>query len=92
MGIIAFILLGVMAGLLAEASYADGDGSARVRRSLALGVGGAVAGGLLAAALGMGGATEVFDMGGWAAAFAGGLVANALYAVSARRRVPAAER
>jgi uncharacterized membrane protein YeaQ/YmgE (transglycosylase-associated protein family) len=85
MGIIAFILLGVMAGLLTEAVYDRAD-AARTRRSLLLGVAGALAGGLVALAAGAGSIGDVVVAAAWAAALAGGLAANGLAALARARR------
>jgi hypothetical protein len=53
LGIVAFVLLGVMAGLLVELVYSESY-AGRVRALLGTGDAGAVLGGLLAAAAGWG--------------------------------------
>ena len=74
MGIIAWILLGFLAGVIAKAIM-PGEGRGGFFMTLLLGVAGAVLGGFLATALGLGDPIdEFFDLSTWVAAVAGSLV------------------
>ena len=74
MGIIAWILLGFLAGVIAKAIM-PGEGRGGFFMTLLLGVAGAVLGAFLATALGLGDPIdEFFDLSTWAAAVAGSLV------------------
>jgi uncharacterized membrane protein YeaQ/YmgE (transglycosylase-associated protein family) len=86
MGIIGWILLGFLAGLIAKAIMPGGEGAGFILTTL-LGIGGALLGGFLAAALGLGDPIdEFFDLSTWVAAVAGALVILfAFNALSGRR-------
>jgi uncharacterized membrane protein YeaQ/YmgE (transglycosylase-associated protein family) len=74
MGIIGWILLGFLAGLIAKAIMPGGERGGFILTTL-LGIGGALLGGFLATALGLGDPIdEFFDLSTWAAAVAGALV------------------
>ena len=74
MGIIGWILLGFLAGVIAKAIM-PGEGRGGFFMTLLLGVAGAVLGGFLATALGLGDPIdEFFDLSTWVAAVAGALV------------------
>ena len=74
MGIIGWILLGFLAGLIAKAIMPGGERGGFVVTTL-LGVGGALLGGFLATVFGLGDPIdEFFDLSTWVAAVAGALV------------------
>jgi uncharacterized membrane protein YeaQ/YmgE (transglycosylase-associated protein family) len=74
MGIIGWILLGFLAGLIAKKIMPGGERSGFILTTL-LGIGGALLGGFLATVLGLGDPIdEFFDLSTWAAAIAGALV------------------
>ena len=74
MGIIGWILLSFLAGLIAKAIMPGGERGGFIVTTL-LGIGGALLGGFLATALGLGDPIdEFFDLSTWVAAVAGSLV------------------
>lgn len=74
MGIIAWIILGFLAGLIAKAIMPGGEGGGFILTTL-LGIGGALLGGFIAAVLGLGDPIdEFFDLSTWVAAVVGALV------------------
>jgi uncharacterized membrane protein YeaQ/YmgE (transglycosylase-associated protein family) len=74
MGIIGWILLGFLAGLIAKAIMPGTERGGFILTTL-LGIGGALLGGFLATVLGFGDPIdEFFDLSTWAAAVAGALV------------------
>jgi uncharacterized membrane protein YeaQ/YmgE (transglycosylase-associated protein family) len=82
MGIIGWILLGLLAGILAKAIF-PGAQSLGVIMTTLLGIGGALLGGLVAWVLGLGDPIdEFFDVSTWVASIAGAIailwVASAL--------------
>jgi uncharacterized membrane protein YeaQ/YmgE (transglycosylase-associated protein family) len=73
-GIVGWILLGFLAGMIAKAIM-PGEGRGGFFMTLLLGVAGAVLGAFLATALGLGDPIdEFFDLSTWVAAVAGSLV------------------
>ncbi len=74
MGIIGWILLGFLAGVIAKALM-PGEERAGFFVTLLLGVAGALLGGFLATTLGLGDPIdEFFDLSTWVAAVAGSLI------------------
>jgi uncharacterized membrane protein YeaQ/YmgE (transglycosylase-associated protein family) len=73
MGIIAWIVLGLLAGLLARAIL-PGDDSHGLIVTLIIGVVGAIIGGLIAEALGFGGLGSFFELRTWIIAVAGAVL------------------
>ena len=74
MGIIGWVLLGFLAGLIAKAIMPGAERGGFIVTTL-LGIGGALLGGFLATVLGLGDPIdEFFDLSTWAAAVAGALV------------------
>jgi uncharacterized membrane protein YeaQ/YmgE (transglycosylase-associated protein family) len=74
MGIIGWILLGLLAGLIAKAIVPGADRAGLVLTTL-LGVAGALLGGFVATALGWGDPIdEFFDLSTWVAAIAGAAI------------------
>ena len=73
MGIIGWILLGLLAGLIAKAIMPGGERGGFIITTL-LGIGGALLGGFLASVLGLGDPIdEFFDLSTWLAAVVGAL-------------------
>jgi uncharacterized membrane protein YeaQ/YmgE (transglycosylase-associated protein family) len=84
MGIIGWIVLGLVAGLIAKAIM-PGDDPGGIIVTTLLGIVGAVVGGLIASALGIGDLDEFFDVGTWVIAIAGSLLLLAIYRAVAGR-------
>jgi uncharacterized membrane protein YeaQ/YmgE (transglycosylase-associated protein family) len=85
MGIIAWIVLGLVAGLIARAVL-PGDDSVGIIVTLLIGVVGAIAGGLVAEALGWEGLGSFFDARTWLIAIAGSIVFLAILRAARRGR------
>ena len=74
MGIIGWIVLGLLAGLIAKAIM-PGEERGGFLITMLLGIGGALLGGFLATAFGLGDPVdEFFDISTWAAAILGALL------------------
>jgi len=74
MGIIGWILLGLLAGVIAKAIMPGAESLGIILTTL-LGIGGALLGGFLATALGLGDPIdEFFDISTWVAAIVGALI------------------
>jgi uncharacterized membrane protein YeaQ/YmgE (transglycosylase-associated protein family) len=91
MGIIGWIALGLLAGIVAKAIFPGDPGLGLIMTTL-LGIGGALLGGLVASLLGLGDPIdEFFDFSTWAAAILGAIVilwlASALEGRGGRRRL-----
>jgi uncharacterized membrane protein YeaQ/YmgE (transglycosylase-associated protein family) len=87
MGIIGWILLGLLAGVIAKAIMPGAEGVGVILTTL-LGIGGALLGGFLATALGMGDPIdEFFDLSTWVAAIVGALIILYLWNVIRSRRI-----
>jgi uncharacterized membrane protein YeaQ/YmgE (transglycosylase-associated protein family) len=86
MSIIAWIVLGLLAGMIAKAIMPGGERGGFIVTTL-LGIAGALVGGFLATALGLGDPIdEFFDLSTWVAAVAGALVILFIWnAISSRR-------
>jgi len=81
MGIIAFIILGLLAGLIAKAIMPGNDPGGYIVTTL-IGIAGALIGGFLAAALfGADPLDEFFDISTWLTAIIGSIILLALYRV-----------
>jgi uncharacterized membrane protein YeaQ/YmgE (transglycosylase-associated protein family) len=84
MGIIAFLILGLLAGAIAKA-ISPGDDPGGLIITTALGVVGALLGGFLASALfDAHPLDEFFDLSTWATAIVGSLIVLALYRLLTR--------
>jgi len=77
MGIIAWIILGLLAGLIARAIL-PGHDSVGIIVTLLIGVVGAIVGGLIAELLGWGGLGDFFEVRTWIIAIAGSVVLLAI--------------
>ena len=74
MGIIGWIVLGLLAGILAKAIFPGAESFGLILTTL-LGIGGALLGGLLASLVGLGDPVDTFfDLSTWVAAVVGALV------------------
>ncbi len=85
MGILGFIVLGLVAGAIAKAIL-PGDDPGGIFVTMAIGIVGAIVGGLIASALDIGELDEFFDSGTWLIAIAGSLLLLILYRVVTGRR------
>jgi uncharacterized membrane protein YeaQ/YmgE (transglycosylase-associated protein family) len=85
MGIIGFIILGLIAGAIAKAIL-PGDDPGGIIVTMLIGVAGALIGGVIASALNIGDLGNFFDIGTWLIAIAGSLLLLVLYRVVTGRR------
>ena len=85
MGIIGWIVLGLVAGAIAKAIM-PGDDPGGIFVTMIIGILGAIVGGLIASALDIGELDEFFDVGTWIIAILGSLLLLAIYRVVAGRR------
>jgi uncharacterized membrane protein YeaQ/YmgE (transglycosylase-associated protein family) len=86
MGIIGWIILGLIAGAIAKAIL-PGDDPGGLIVTILIGIAGAIVGGLIASALDIGELGEFFDIGTWLIAIAGALLLLIAYRLMTRRRV-----
>lgn len=85
MGIIAWIVLGLLAGMLAKAMLPGAQGGGFIVTTI-VGILGAIIGGAIARALGFGDPIdEFFDISTWVAAILGAIVLLALWGMVAGR-------
>lgn len=87
MGIIGFIVLGLIAGAIAKAIM-PGDDPGGIFVTTLIGIAGAVVGGLIASALDIGDLDEFFDIGTWLIAIAGSLLLLLAYRLIVGRNDP----
>jgi len=87
MGILGWIVLGLLAGAIAKAIL-PGDDPGGIIVTMLIGIVGAIVGGLIASALDIGDLDEFFDIGTWLIAIAGALLLLLVYrmAVGGRAR------
>ena len=78
MGILGYLILGLIAGAIAKAIH-KGDEPGGVLGALVVGVLGALIGGLIASALGLGGLGSFFSLGTWLVAIGGAFLLLMLY-------------
>lgn len=78
MGIIGWIVLGLLAGAIAKLIMPGDDPGGFIVTTL-IGIAGAIVGGLIASALDIGDIDEFFDIGTWLIAIAGSLLLLAIY-------------
>ncbi len=86
MGIIGWIVLGLVAGAIAKAIM-PGDDPGGIIVTIVIGIVGAIVGGLIASAVGIGDLDSFFDIGTWIIAIVGALLLLAIYRVVAGRKV-----
>ena len=85
MGILGWIVLGLIAGAIAKAIL-PGDDPGGILVTMLIGIVGAIVGGLIASALNIGDLDEFFDIGTWVIAILGSLLLLIVYrAVTGRR-------
>ena len=85
MGIIGWIILGLLAGAIAKAIM-PGDDPGGIIVTTLIGIAGALVGGFIASALDIGDLDEFFDIGTWLIAIAGSLLLLALYRMFVGKR------
>jgi uncharacterized membrane protein YeaQ/YmgE (transglycosylase-associated protein family) len=85
MVIIGFIILGLIAGAIAKLIL-PGDDPGGIFVTILIGIAGAIVGGLIASALGIGKLGHFFDIGTWLIAIAGSLLLLLVYRAVAGRR------
>ena len=86
MGIIGWILLGIVAGVIAKALLPGDDPGGFIITAL-IGIAGALLGGFIARALGLGDPIdEFFDVSTWLAAIVGAIVLLLIYRLVTGRR------
>lgn len=90
MGIIGWIVLGLIAGAIAKLIL-PGDDPGGIIVTTLIGIVGAVVGGFIASALGIGELGKFFDIGTWLIAIAGALLLLLLYRLVAGRRTAGGE-
>lgn len=78
MGIIGWIVLGLCAGAIAKLIMPGDDPGGLIVTTL-IGIAGAIVGGLIASAVGIGDLDEFFDIGTWLIAIAGSLLLLFVY-------------
>ena len=87
MGIIGWILLGLLAGIIAKAVLPGNDPGGFIVTTI-IGIAGALLGGFIARALDLGDPIdEFFDLSTWIAAIIGSIVLLAIYRMIVGRRV-----
>ena len=84
MGIIAFIILGLLAGAIAKAIMPGDDPGGWIITAV-IGVVGAILGGFLAGAYSVDPMDEFFDISSWLTAIVGSIILLALYRVVVNR-------
>jgi len=85
MGILGWIVLGLLAGAIAKAIL-PGDDPGGIFMTMVIGIVGAIVGGLIASALDIGDLDEFFDIGTWLIAIAGSLLLLLVYRMAVGRR------
>lgn len=85
MGIIGWIVLGLVAGALAK-FILPGDDPGGIVLTTIIGIVGAILGGFVATALGLGGVGTFFDLETWLVAIGGSLLLLLAYRMVVRRR------
>jgi uncharacterized membrane protein YeaQ/YmgE (transglycosylase-associated protein family) len=78
MGILGWIILGLLAGAIAKAIMPGDDPGGFIVTTI-IGIVGAIVGGLIASALGIGDIDEFFDLGTWLLAIGGSLLVLLAY-------------
>lgn len=78
MGILGWILLGLIAGAIAKAVH-KGDEPGGILGTMVVGILGAILGGLIASAVGIGSIGSFFSIGTWLIAIGGALLLLVIY-------------
>jgi len=84
-GIIGWIILGLLAGAIAKALL-PGDDPGGVIVTMLIGIVGAIVGGFIASALNVGDLGDFFDLGTWVIAILGSLLLLVAYRAISRNR------
>jgi uncharacterized membrane protein YeaQ/YmgE (transglycosylase-associated protein family) len=82
MGVLGWIILGLVAGAIAKALH-SGHEPGGLLGTLVVGVAGALLGGLIASAVGIGGIGSFFSLGTWLIAIGGALLLLVIYSTLA---------
>lgn len=85
MGILGWILLGLIAGAIAK-TIMPGDDPGGILGTIVIGIIGAILGGFIASALNVGDLDSFFDIGTWVIAIGGALLLLGIWRVIAGRR------
>jgi len=85
LGIIGWIILGLLAGAIAKAIL-PGDDPGGVIVTMLIGIVGAIVGGFIASALNVGDLGDFFDLGTWVIAILGSLLLLVAYRAISRNR------
>jgi uncharacterized membrane protein YeaQ/YmgE (transglycosylase-associated protein family) len=85
MGILAFLLLGLIAGAIAKALH-RGNEPGGVLGTLVVGVLGALLGGFVASAVGLGGLSSFFSLATWLVAIGGAFLLLLIYSALSSSR------
>ncbi|MCA1708096.1 MAG: GlsB/YeaQ/YmgE family stress response membrane protein [Actinobacteria bacterium] len=85
MGIIGWVVLGLIAGAIAKAIM-PGDDPGGIIMTMLIGIVGAIVGGFIASALDIGELDEFFDIGTWVIAILGALLLLGIYRLVAGNR------
>ena len=88
MGIIGWIVLGLLAGAIAKAIL-PGDDPGGIIVTMLIGIAGALVGGFIASALNIGDLGNFFDLGTWIIAILGAILLLLAYRAVIARRGPA---
>ncbi len=88
MGILGWIVLGLLAGAIAKAIL-PGDDPGGIIVTMLIGIVGAIVGGLIASALDIGDLDEFFDIGTWVIAILGSLLLLVVYRMATGGRTRA---
>jgi uncharacterized membrane protein YeaQ/YmgE (transglycosylase-associated protein family) len=84
MAVLGWIILGLVAGAIAKALH-SGDEPGGLVGTFVVGVVGAIAGGLIASAVGIGSVSSFFSLGTWLIALGGALLLLVIYEAFSRR-------
>jgi uncharacterized membrane protein YeaQ/YmgE (transglycosylase-associated protein family) len=84
MGVLGWIILGLVAGAIAKTVH-SGDEPGGLLGTFVVGVVGAIAGGLIASAVGIGSVSSFFSLGTWLIAIGGALLLLVIYDALSRR-------
>jgi uncharacterized membrane protein YeaQ/YmgE (transglycosylase-associated protein family) len=87
MGVLGWIVLGLIAGAVAKAVH-RGEEPGGVLGTFAVGIVGAIIGGLIASAVGIGSISSFFSLGTWLIAVGGALLLLVIYDALSRRTGP----
>lgn len=85
MGILGWIVLGLLAGAIAKAIL-PGDDPGGIIVTMLIGIAGAIVGGLIASALDIGDLDEFFDIGTWLIAIGGAILLLLIYRMAVGNR------